>query len=344
MLKISFIMVCAFLFLGVNAFAVVGTDQLANGAVTTQKIADGAVTSSKITDGAVTGQKLSDASVTDAKIAGPISASKISSTGLNADTVDGMHASDLAPAIHIHSQSQVNGLEAALASKADVTHNHDALYQQKYGKVAVVAHTGGDYTDPQIAMSDFATWCGEGNQCLLKIMPGTYSISSSIVMQSNIDIEGSGVNATVLTGAFLNYWYGNTGVVGASNCEIRNLTISGISVQAGRGIANSGDNLMISNVSIHNLWEAIENSGSNLMLDNVSIQAGPGGNYGGWGIYGFAGTIAIRNSSITASGGAVVLPSVGSVAINSQIVGPILGGPLKCLGVYDGNYDPIICQ
>ncbi len=96
-------------------------------------------------------------------------------SGLNADTVDGFHAADLAAAVHSHAQPQVTGLETALAGKSDVTHNHDVLYQQKYGKVAVVAQTGGDYTDPVAAMSALATWCGTpsaSNACLLKIMPG----------------------------------------------------------------------------------------------------------------------------------------------------------------------------
>jgi hypothetical protein len=86
----------------------VKTPHLQNSAVTTLKIADGAVT--------------------DAKISGPISGAKISTSGLNADMVDGKHASELAPAVHVHSQSDVAGLAAALAGKSN-----------KYGKVAVVA-------------------------------------------------------------------------------------------------------------------------------------------------------------------------------------------------------------
>lgn len=135
--------------------------------------------------------------------------------GVDADMVDGKHAADFAPAIHTHNQSDVSGLSAALAGKADsthshaqadvsglepalagkadsahahaqsdvtglttalagksdTTHNHDSVYQTKYAKVAFVAQSGGDYTDPVSAMSAVDTWCGTpsaSNPCLLK--------------------------------------------------------------------------------------------------------------------------------------------------------------------------------
>lgn len=53
-----------------------GQDTNTGSGIKTGHIQDGAVTTSKIADGAVT----------DAKITGPISGSKISSAGLNADT------------------------------------------------------------------------------------------------------------------------------------------------------------------------------------------------------------------------------------------------------------------
>src|SRR5512139_3679394 len=77
--------------------------------VKTGHIQDGAVTTSKIAVSAVTSSVIASGAVTNAKITGPISAAKISSTGLNADTVDGKHAADLAPAVHAHPTSQVTG-------------------------------------------------------------------------------------------------------------------------------------------------------------------------------------------------------------------------------------------
>lgn len=214
----------------------VSSTKIANGAVTDAKIS-GVISGSKlgvhthsggdITDGTVTTSKIQDGAVTDAKITGPISGSKISSTGLNADTVDGQHASAFAPASHVQSMATVSGLEAALAGKSDVTHSHDTLYQQKYGKVAVVAQTGGDYTDPLTAMNDLATWCGTPsatNPCLLKVMPGIYNVgNSSLQMQTYVDLEGAGEYVTKITG---NIATGVRGVVqSASNSEIRFLSV-----------------------------------------------------------------------------------------------------------------------
>jgi hypothetical protein len=73
-----------------------------------------------------------------------------------------------------------------------------------YGNVAVVAPSGGDYTNPATAMGAYNLWCGAPsatNPCLLKIMPGVYDIGTSpVAMQPYIDIEGSGQNVTVITG------------------------------------------------------------------------------------------------------------------------------------------------
>lgn len=223
-----------FMILTATGYATVGTDQIADGAVTTPKIADGAVTSEKIGDGAVSTNKVADGSVTDAKISGPISASKISSSGLDADTVDGLHSADLAPHVHTHSQSQVIGLDAALAGKADESHNHDGLYQKKYANVAVVAKSGGDYTDPATASANWSSWCPNRytQPCLLKIMPGVYDIGANVVaVPAYIDIEGSGRGVTVIRGSGTGAYHGGYHVIDTqSPVEVRDLTVENYGV------------------------------------------------------------------------------------------------------------------
>lgn len=254
-----------------NAGSGVKTGHIQNDAVTTGKIVNGAVTTDKITDGSVTTGKVADGSVTDAKISGPISGSKISSTGLNADTVDGQHASAFAPTSHIHSMSSVSGLQGSLAGKSDVTHNHDTLYQQKYGKVAVIAQTGGDYTDPVTAMTNVTAWCGTPsatNPCLLKIMPGVYDIGTdTLQLLPYIDVEGSGEKTSVITSA------NAAGTAqGALGVEMRFLTIKNT---GGLGISNSNADLSLTNATVTvsggGVTYGINNSTSNLTLNKVSI-------------------------------------------------------------------------
>jgi hypothetical protein len=182
------------------------------------------VHTNEIADGAVTTPKIADGAVTDAKISGTISTSKLN-VGTTAGTV------------------------------APGNHNHDATYQRKYGKVAIVAQTGGDYSDPVAAMNQLATWCGtpmSTNPCLVKVMPGIYDIASNdLQMQEYVDLEGSGEYTTTITGTGGGQNYLNV-IAGASNSEIRNLTIDarGGSNSAIAGIFNRGTTPKISNVTI----------------------------------------------------------------------------------------------
>lgn len=327
--------------------------KIVDAAVTTTKISDSAVTTGKIADSAVTNGKISDGAVTDAKITGPISASKISSAGLNADTVDGMHAVDLAPAVHTHSQAQVTGLEAALAGKSDVTHNHDALYQQKYGKVAVVAQTGGDYTSPVTAMNALAVWCGTpsaANRCLLKIQPGVYDLSGgSLQTQSYVDVEGSGENATVIKST--------TSVVQcADNVEVRFLTVEstgGVSTPNAIYITGStrlthltartsgglNDNIgilthfgfpILTDVTVDlqiessaKNWGIVSNVNTNTVtMRNVIITVGNGST--NYGIGAFAGKLILNNVSTNAFGGGLfnrgIWNSGGTLSITNSYI------------------------
>ncbi len=99
-----------------------------------------------------------------------------------------------------------------------------------YKNVAVVATNGGDYPDPATAMNNYGSWCGAPsytNPCLLKIMPGFYIVSSPVVMQPFIDIEGSGENTTTIISSLVSSTFPPPGTVqGADNTELRFLTVS----------------------------------------------------------------------------------------------------------------------
>ncbi|MHB8845226.1 MAG: hypothetical protein ACYC7L_10845 [Nitrospirota bacterium] len=238
-------------FTNAGAFASVNDDQ-----VTSQKIKEADGMSGQDTNsgsGIKTGH-IQDGAVTDTKIGGTIS------------------------------QNKITGLETALAGKSDVTHNHDVLYQQKYGKVTIVAQTGGDYTDPISAMNALGTWCGTPtgtNTCLLKIMPGVYNIgSNSLQMQQYVDIEGTGENTTIISG---NVASSTTGVViGASNSELRLLSVQ-----------NTGEGDWHAAMSIAYISQA--------KISHVTLQSsGPG--YGRYGLVNLSAASSIENVSINVSG------------------------------------------
>ena len=153
-----------------------------------------------------------------------------------------------------------------------------------YGSMAIVAISGGNYSDPATAMSDYSTWCGtpsSTNPCLLKIMPGVYHVVSPVVMQSYIDIEGSGENTTTIIGAISSSNpYASGTVTGASNAEIRFLTV-----------ANTGTGAYT---------EAILNSASFSMLHVTATASGGLHNYG---VYNTSSSPTMTNVTATASGG-----------------------------------------
>lgn len=364
------------------------TVDLANNAVTAAKIATGTITGTQMAAGAVATNQLADGAVTDAKIAGPISTSKLN-IGTGAGTV------------------------------AAGNHNHDSLYQKKYGNVIVVAKSGGDYSDPYEAVNSI-TNASATNPYLVKIMPGVYDIgANSIQMKSFVDIEGSGENTTRILGGI-----GTTDgalLQGASDAELSHLTLeSALSVgyviynigvspkishvtvvsTEGRGVYNyissaifldvtvisnigaSSDKFGIGNYlgaptftnvnvkagtcNMCQNYVGIVNSSSQSTFQNLMVTTGSCSSaraisvsnyenqalmtidgatlYSAWnGIYAMAGMIQITNSTISASNAINAPYSNGTLIANTMLDGAISGVNLKCVSVYDGNFDPLIC-
>ncbi len=77
----------------------------------------------------------------------------------------------------------------------------DGVFQKKYANVIVVAKSGGDFTDPVLAVGSI-TNASSSNPYLVKITSGVYSIGSNrLVMKPYVDIEGSGEITTRITGS-----------------------------------------------------------------------------------------------------------------------------------------------
>ena len=305
--------------------------EIQDGQVTSTDIADGAVTNTRISEGAVTGTKIGDGAVSNTKI------------------------------------------QDGAVTDAKITGPISSSKIQKPAKIAIVAQSGGDYADPVIAMNNLSAWCGTpaaANPCLLKIMPGVYNVGeNSVQMQSYVDIEGSGENATKIVGNPSSY---NTGIVnGASNAEIRLLTVehtgggfyaiavynenaspkmSNVTATASGGTSNYGIandssssptmNKVTSTASGGTNSYGISNCSSSSTMTNVTATALGGIN--NIGIFNHCGsTIKIEHSVISGSS-YTIYNEVATIMIGNTRLdgGPIVnsGGTIICAGVYDENF------
>lgn len=214
-----------------------------------------------------------------------------------------------------------------------------AAHAATYGSTAIVAGSGGDYTDVAVAVADVGTWCGtpsDTNRCQVKIMPGNYPLTSQLPIPAWVDIAGAGRNSTVLEGT------GTTSfqVFMHEHSEIRSLTLRIAGWPTGSGIYMGGNpatpsvhtavrdvRLEMSGLGSGNsagirYWYGapiIENS--DIVMDMQSDQKGISGSYGSPQIFGvnitmngihsnygmdfLSGKPSIRSSTVNVSNGSV---------------------------------------
>lgn len=99
-----------------------------------------------------------------------------------------------------------------------------------YGDVATVAKSGGDYTDPVAAMNDLSNWCAGPNACLLRIMPGLYTLSAPLVLDPSVHVTGVG-NLSGIGAALQRDDTGlSSGVIVGSGCGFNGCRIAGLTV------------------------------------------------------------------------------------------------------------------
>jgi hypothetical protein len=152
---------------------------------------------------------------------------------------------------------------------------------------------------------------------LIKLEPGVYNVGTTpVVLSQYVDIEGSGVVQSILQGTVQpppGFLIGGL-VQGASNSELRNLTVSCVSdaiTPACQAISYNVANGRLSQVRIllqgtgtGSHW-GIRTFDSSPILDDVEINVSTGGanNYGI--VYGGTSTLNIARSNITVFGATV---------------------------------------
>lgn len=328
---------------------------IASGAVTYSKISSGAITDEKLGFGAVTTPKIADGAVTDAKIAGPISGQKLGRHGHDGgDIVQGTIDAARLPV----------GTGPGTVAAGD--HTHEFLPRKPAGYITV-ASSGGDFTNPLDAL-DAITDATAEKPYLVKIMPGTYDLGiATLVMKPYVDIEGAGELTTRLRGSAA-----DSGVVaGASHAELRHLTVEASGTEGTIvGIFNGSSAPRISHVTVSAEGGkgayAIYNLMAGPVLSDVTITARGGDTaFGlfnlhsspvvknsaitaGNGIYSYySGTVTVEGSSVTATLTSLFNDAGATTFVaNSRLAGgrPVSNGIMKCVGVYNGNYEPLDCR
>lgn len=276
----------------------------------------------------------------------------LAAVGVDAGTLDGLDSTvleesaeidaDIAvhalnPSVHHTRYTDSEALAAAAGVDAGTLDGLDSLafagasHTHAYGKVAIVAQSGGNYTDPKAAMDDLATWCGTpsaANPCLVRIMPGIYDLgNNALTMQSYVDLEGSGESTTLVTSTHSSGTANETSatLVGADAAELRFFTVK-----------NQGG----ASASI-----AVYNNASSPKMTNVTVTASgaSGASYGARNIN--ASSPKLTNVTATASNGSGLSTGVDNVSASSPTMTNVTAtaaGGNAAYGVANNASSPIM--
>lgn len=245
-----------------------------------------------------------------------------------------------------------------------------------YQRIVVVSPVGTATENGTALLNALAGISGASatNPYLLKIEPGVYDLgTSALVMKEWVDIEGSGELVTTIKRSGSSS--GGTGtVVGASNAELRFLTVqntggngyaiaiynSNVSPRlthvtanasggsTGYGVCNYSSSPTMNSVTVSASGGStscgVYNNSSSPTMTNVTVSASDSeGSTDNYGICNYgSGTAKIDNSRIISSGNTIY--NVGSfttrVGASRLDGGQVTGGgtDVKCAGVYDENY------
>jgi hypothetical protein len=187
------------------------------------------------------------------------------------------------------------------------------------------------------------------NRYVVKLDAGTYGlVNNALYMQSYVDIEGSGKDSTIVTSTHSSASgdENSATVVGATNAEIRSLTIenlggSNISI----GVYNSSASPKLTHVAVkasggsEHAWGVLNNNSSAPTLYDVTVSASAAPT--SYGVYTLNSSIGptILNSRISGLSRPIYNLTGATVFVaNTALNGIPDGGITRCIGAYTYNY------
>ncbi|MBI4838223.1 MAG: hypothetical protein HY806_03605 [Nitrospirae bacterium] len=349
----------------------VSTSKIADGAVTTSKIVDGAVTDAKIT-GPVSGSKLgshshsgadiSDGTVTTSKIAdGAVTPSKIGfydnviivapSGGDFTSPLDavnsitdasatnpylvkimpgvyniGMNSIQMKPYVDIEGSGE--NVTKIMGNRRYDGFRNAVIYGASNAEIRFLTaeHTGGwseaigilnENASPKI--TNLTAIASGAN-----FNAGVMNWGDSNPIMKDVTAIASGPGRNHAYGVYDHYWSDGQGHYYFPNSMLINVTATA-----------SGS---VTNCGVRSQY------GSTEMMNVITSASGGTYNYG---VCGETGTIKINHSAITGTTNSIYVDNSATVYVaNTKLDGTaskIGGGILKCVGVYDGNYNLYIC-
>ncbi len=203
-------------------------------------------------------------------------------------------------------------LQAQEAVDADtVDGKHASELETHYQNVVIVAKSGGDYTSVQAAI-DSITDAAVDNPYLVWVAPGEYE--EQVTMKPYVHLQGAGQDATVITSTANSSWPPTQAtLILASDVSLRDVTVGNSSTGDSNAaiLATAGmTRTLVANVTARALGSGVSNfpifltgSGTVITLQQV-IALAENGSVNNFGLTNHGGaTVVLRGGSFTARGG-----------------------------------------
>lgn len=189
--------------------------------------------------------------------------------------------------------------------------------------VITVSASGGDFTDPVAAVASISG-SSASNQFTVLIGPGSYALSSQIVLPPYVHLQGSGRQATTLVGMFAASDFtesAGAAVVADDNVQISDLLIVNTGVSTGgsstihadgvRELVIDGVDLLVNNSSGDPSAAVYLANGSMWMDRSSAFNIDTGGGFAVYGVNN--GEAVISNSWLQATIGPAPFPNAASI-------------------------------